>query len=190
MSRAREIIESTVQFRGKLLEVVVDRVRLPGGGEGVREILRHPGAVAVVPVADDGRVLLVRQHRHPIGRELLEVPAGKLDDPGEDPEGCARRELEEETGCRAATFERLAVYYSSPGFTDERIHLFLATGVEAVAPPPATDGDEPIATEWLELGDALDALYDGRIEDGKSIAGIALAALRLGRQAASGERAP
>ncbi len=119
MSTNHEVIESKSPYRGSFFSVQVDRIRLPNGREANREFVRHPGAAAVVPLKD-GAVLLVRQTRYAVGSDLLEIPAGKLDVPGEDPADCARRELKEETGYEAGVLEALGVFYSSPGFTDER----------------------------------------------------------------------
>jgi ADP-ribose pyrophosphatase len=131
----------------------------------------------VVPLSD-GAVLLVRQNRHAVGADLLEIPAGKLDVPGEDPLECAQRELKEETGYVAGTFESLGVFYSSPGFTDERFYLYLATELEQVAPAPEHDGGEPISAEWLRLDAAVDAVTTGKIVDGKTALGLVLARLK------------
>lgn len=170
------MLESHVAFSGRVLEVVVDTVRLPDGREMTWEVLRHPGASAVVPVDDDGRVLLVRQGRHTVAARLLEIPAGKLDVEGEDPRECARRELEEETGHRCTTLHPLGSFLSSPGFSDERIHLFLATGLELVGRPAGTDEGDDITVEWLPLPDAVAAVRSGAIEDAKSALGVLLAA--------------
>ena len=177
MSTNHEVLESSTPYRGGFFSVVVDRIRLPGGRTAKREIVRHPGAAAVVPL-QDGAVLLVRQNRHAVGTDVLEIPAGKLDVPGEDPAACARRELEEETGYRARVLEPMGAFYSSPGFTDERYHLFLATGLERTGPPPDHDDGEPIATEWLSLDDAVEAVGNGGIVDAKTALGILLAELR------------
>ena len=155
----------------------VDTIRLPNGRETTREFVRHPGAAAVVPV-NEGAVLLVRQNRHAVGGDLLEIPAGKLDVPGEDPLECARRELREETGYEAGGFESLGSFYTSPGFTDERFYLYLATGLHQVAPAPEEDGGEPISIEWLRLDAALDAVTTGTIVDTKTALGLALVQLR------------
>jgi ADP-ribose pyrophosphatase len=171
-----DVLESQVVFTGRVLEVVVDRVRIPDGREMTWEVVRHPGASAVVPVADDGRVLLVRQSRHTVASRLLEIPAGKLDRKGEDPRACAQRELEEETGYRCRTLHPLGSFLSSPGFSDERIHLFLATGLEYEGRPGGTDEGDDIAVEWLPLVDAVAAVRAGTIEDAKSALGILLAA--------------
>ena len=177
MSTNHEVIESRSPYQGSFFSVHVDRIRLPGGRETTREIVRHPGAAAVVPLRD-GAVLLVRQNRHAVGADLLEIPAGKLDVPGEDPLQCARRELREETGYVAGVFASLGVFYSSPGFTDERFYLYLATELEQVDPPPSHDGGEPISAEWLRLEAAVDAVTTGKIVDAKTALGLVLARLR------------
>ena len=177
MSTNHEVIESRSPYQGSFFSVQVDRIRLPNGREASREIVRHPGAAAVVPFRD-GAVLLVRQNRHAVGSDLLEIPAGKLDVPGEDSLDCARRELKEETGFEASMFESLGVFYSSPGFTDERFHLYLATGLERVGPAPEHDGGEPISAEWLRLDAALNAVRTGEIVDAKTALGLTLTALR------------
>jgi ADP-ribose pyrophosphatase len=150
---------------------------LPDGRETTREIVRHPGAAAVVPLKD-GAVLLVKQNRHAVGADLLEIPAGKLDVPGEDPVECARRELREETGYVAGTLESLGAFYSSPGFTDERYYLYLATELEQVDPVPDHDNGEPISAEWLRLDAAVDAVTSGRIVDAKTALGLLLVRLK------------
>jgi ADP-ribose pyrophosphatase len=177
VSADHEVLESSTPYAGGFFRVVVDRIRLSGGRTTTRETVRHPGAAAVVAVRE-GAVLLVRQNRHAVGADLLEIPAGKLDAPGEGPAACAARELEEETGYRAGALEAMGVFYSSPGFTDERFHLFLATGLEPSGPPPDHDGDEPIATEWLPLDEAVEAIGNGGIVDSKTALGILLATLR------------
>jgi ADP-ribose pyrophosphatase len=178
VSGRRRLLGSTSGFRGRFLEVTVDRIRLPNGSESQRETVLHPGAAAVVPVAD-GRVLLVRQHRHAVGIDLLELPAGKLDEPGESPEACARREMEEETGYRCGELELLARILTSPGFTDEAIFVFLAPQIEQVGPPPGNDEGEPLSLEWVDLRDTLRLILDGSITDAKTIIGLLLARERL-----------
>lgn len=186
MSPGHEIVSSASPFRGGFFQVEVDEIRLPNGRVTKREYVLHPGAAAVVPLRgrpqDGQEVLLVRQNRHAVGDDLLEIPAGKLDVDGETPEQCASRELIEETGFRAGRLVALGRFFSSPGFTDEAFHLFLATDLEPVAPPPEDDDGEPIAAAWLDLDDAVAALGDGRIVDAKSAIGIALARLRQAGQ--------
>lgn len=163
-------------FHGKVIDVFVDRMRVDGT-EVEREIVRHPGAVGIVALSGDSTILMVRQHRHAVDNRLLEIPAGKLDE-NEDPWDCARRELLEETGYRCHHLELLASYYSTPGFSDERIHVFLGSDLEKVTEPPTHDGDEPIAIEWLREDEAVGAIFDGRIVDAKTIIGVALLKLQ------------
>lgn len=152
--------------------------RSPDGHPFSRTFLRHPGAAAIVPV-DGTDVVFVRQFRPALGAELLEVPAGTLDRPGEPPEACAVRELEEEIGARATDWEHLASYAVAPGVSDERLHLYLATGL--VFGARAGDGieEQSMTVERMALDDAVAACTDGRLQDAKSIIGVLLAARRL-----------
>ena len=161
--RSREV------FRGRALRLDVDAVRLPGGAEVELEMVRHPGAAAVVPLLDDGTVLFVRQVRYATGGWLLEVPAGKLD-PGEEPEACARRETEEETGFRPARLHALGWIWTTPGFTDEKIWLYLATGLEPSR--QALQDDEVLAVERLDFEAALERAARGEIQDGKTVCAL------------------
>jgi ADP-ribose pyrophosphatase len=172
-----EVLESTTPFDAGFFKVVVDKLRFPDGSESEYQTVKHAGAVAVVPIDHEGRILLVRQRRHAVDDNLLEIPAGKLE-PDEDPWICARRELEEETGFTCGHLELLVSYFSSPGFTDERVQIFLGEELRKVADPPETDGHEPISIEWLERQEAVPAILDGRVVDGKSIVGLALLRLR------------
>ena len=161
-----------------MLEMVTEEVRLPNGRTTALDLIRHPGASAVVPFLDPERVLLIRQYRYAAGGTLYEVPAGKLD-AGEAPETCARRELEEETGYRAARFERLATIWTTPGFTDERIHLFAARELS-----PGTqrlDHDELIELVPMPLDEALRLVWAGEIADAKTALALVHAARRCGR---------
>lgn len=169
----RQTLSSAISFDSDFIQVRTDKVALPNGSVQDYLTIQHPGAVAVVPVDRDERILMVRQHRQAVDDTLLEIPAGKLD-PDEDPWDAARRELKEETGFICEHLELLTSFYSSPGFTDEKIHVFEARDLRAVNDPPATDGDEPISIEWLEGHHALDAIGDGRIVDGKTIIGLTL----------------
>lgn len=180
-------MESRVIHRGRYLTFRVDTVELPDGRRSTRDIAGHPGAVAVVAVDDRERVALVRQWRLPANDALLEIPAGGLDlrDDGskEDPEVAAQRELEEETGLRAGTWRKLAAFYTAPGFTDEYMHLFLATDLRAAHPDGrlGPDEDERLILEWLPWRDAVAAVERGEIRDSKSIVGLFwLARLRGG----------
>ena len=163
----------------------MDTVERADGHLARRDVAAHPGAVAIVALDPDGCVLLVRQYRHPAGRVLLEIPAGTLErDPAtgatEDPEGAARRELEEETGYRAATWERLADFWTAPGFATELMHLYLATDLA----PAAQDRLGPDEDEALELvrrpwREAVAAAERGEIGDAKSLVGLFWLARRL-----------
>jgi ADP-ribose pyrophosphatase len=159
--------------RGKVVDLRVERVRLPGGRETELELIRHPGAAAMVPLTENGDVLLVRQYRHATGGWILEVPAGKLDG-GEPPAACARRELEEEVGRRAGELIELGWIWTTPGFTDERIWLFLARRLEPVAQD--LQDDEVLEVETLPLPRAVELVHRGGIHDGKSVAALLRAA--------------
>ena len=162
-------------YRGRILDLHVDTVRLPTGNETVREVVRHRGAAVVLPLHEDGRVLLVRQYRYPTGEVLLELPAGKID-PGEGPEVCAARELEEETGWRGVEVHALGSFLTTPGFTDEVLHAFIATPL-AAADGGRRDPDEAIEVVEMELQELLEACRSGRIRDSKTLATILLAQL-------------
>lgn len=137
-----------------MFEVVRERIRLSSGLEQDLAIVRHPGAVGIVPLWDDGTVTLVRQYRHAVGRELLEIPAGRLD-PGEALEAAALRELEEETGLRAARLRALGSFFPAPGFCSEELHLFVASGlVPAGSARRPADPDEELANERVPLREA------------------------------------
>ena len=163
-------------YRGRILDLEVDTVRLPNGSETVREVVRHRGAAVVLPLHEDGRVLLVRQYRSPSGEVLMELPAGKID-PGEGPEVCAARELEEETGWSAVEMHPLGSFLTTPGFTDELLHAFVATPLSAAAGVDR-DSDEVIEVVEMELRELVEACRSGRIRDGKTLAALFLAQLK------------
>lgn len=161
-------------FDGAHLHLRVDRVRLPSGRESVREVVEHPGAVAVVGLTTAGEVLLIRQFHHAIGRALLGIPAGTRE-PGEDAAATARRELVEETGYEAAgELRELAGYFTSPGFTDERMTIFLARDCRPVG--EVADPDESILLRRVPLAEvpALLRPGDGQVEEGKTLVGLLL----------------
>lgn len=179
------LVESTVVHRGRVLEFRIDTVERADGRRARREVAGHPGAVAIVALDPDERVLLVRQYRHPAGRVLLEIPAGTLDRDAatgapEDPDDAARRELEEETGYRAGRWERLVDFWTAPGFATERMFLYLATDLA-----PAGDGrlgpDEDEALELVRLPwrEAIAAAERGEIGDAKSLVGLLWLARRM-----------
>jgi ADP-ribose pyrophosphatase len=163
-------------YEGRVVNLRVDRVRLPGGRITTREIVEHRGAVAIVALDEGENVLLVSQFRSAVGEELLELPAGTLE-PGEDTRTCAFRELQEETGYVAEHLEELYVFYASPGFSDERIWLYLASGLEQRTQD--TEGDEVIEVVKLPLDKALEMVRMGEICDGKSILGLIVARAKL-----------
>ena len=165
-------------YSGRTIQVDLEDASLPNGLTVPLEVVRHPGAAAVVPFESNDEVLLIRQYRHATGGTIYEVPAGKLD-PGEDPEVCAARELEEETGRRAGWLVRLGETWTSPGFCDERIHLFAAFELERV--PPRRAPDEVIELAPMSLESALGLVFDGVLTDAKSALALVLAAHRLGR---------
>ncbi len=172
-----EIIESEDSFSGRIIRVQKDRMRLPNGAEVTREVVRHPGAAVVVPILDDRRIILIRQFRYPAQKEIWEVPAGTME-PGETPETCALREVEEETGYRAERVEPTLTFYSSPGFCDEKMHLFHALNLTQTT--PSLDEDESLQVAIFPIEEALRMAVSGEVEDAKSIIGIYTAASRLG----------
>ncbi len=163
--------------RGRSIEVRVEEVTLPGGRTVELDVVRHPGAAAIVPFVSDTEVLLLRQYRHCAGGEIWEVPAGKLD--GEPPEVCAARELEEEAGRRAGRLEHLATIWTTPGFTDEQIHLYAAFELEPV--PQRLEPDEVIEVVPMALSRALERVWSGELADAKSALALLHAARRTGR---------
>jgi ADP-ribose pyrophosphatase len=168
-----EILRSRRGFDGKRVRVRVDEVRLPSGRETVREVVEHPGAVAIVPVTADGRLLLIRQHHHAIGRALLGLPAGTVE-PNEAPIETARRELVEETGYAAGRLTELVSYFTSPGYTDERLTLFRADDCRPTGGNPAPD--ELIALVPVPLADVPQLLAPGpdQIREAKTLIGLLL----------------
>ncbi len=164
-----EILKSEYLYRGSIVKLRLDQVRLPNKKVVAREIVEHRGAVAIVALDDEPRVLLVRQYRVGAARETLEIPAGTLEE-GEDPALCATRELKEETGYSALQWEPLGYFFSSPGFCTEKMYLFLAQHLSAGATSP--EDDESISVEWMPLTQAVDAIERGEIVDGKSTVGI------------------
>lgn len=165
---AEHVVSEDVAWTGRIFNVDRLRVRMPDGREALRDVVRHPGAVAVVALTDDGRICLVRQYRTALGRVTVELPAGKLD-PGEDPLDCAVRELAEETGVRAERMAFLTTIATSAGFADELIHIYMATGLRVTRSSP--DDDEFINVDLVPLSELVDAVLDGRIEDAKTVVG-------------------
>jgi 8-oxo-dGTP pyrophosphatase MutT (NUDIX family) len=171
----RKVDERTV-FSGTLISVAQATFADPSGDTFERDVVHHPGAVSVVPVLDGGEaVLLVRQYRAAVDRELLEIPAGKRDVEGEDLEVLAARELQEEIGRRAGTLRKLAEFYNSPGFCDEHSVVYLATDLSEVDPSAQGVEEEHMTVEEVRLADVPGLIESGRLVDAKSIIGLALA---------------
>ncbi len=171
-------------YTGKVVSLDLDTVRFPDGSVGELEMIRHPGASAVVPFLSDPRgeepqVLMIRQYRYAADGYLYEIPAGRLNS-GEDPRDCAARELKEETGCRAERLEHLLTMYTTPGFTDEKIHLFMAIGL--VSGETKHEADEFLELHPMLLSRALEMIEAGEIQDAKTALGLLFAAgFRTGR---------
>lgn len=164
-------LSEDVVWTGRIFNVDRLQVELPDGRNAIRDVVRHPGAVAVVALTEDGRICLVRQYRTALGRVTVEIPAGKLA-PGEDPLECATRELREETGMEAEKIAFLTTIATSDGFCDELIHIYMATGLTFTSSSP--DADEFINVDLVEVGELVDAVLDGRIEDAKTVVGALL----------------
>lgn len=162
-------------YNGKIFDVVLEKVTLPNGAIKNREIVRHPGAAAMVPLLDDGKVLLISQYRHAVGKFLWEIPAGTFE-PDEAAIECARRELVEETGYEASSFDKLAEILPAPGYTDEHIHIFLATGLKSVK--QKLEDDEVLELQPMAFDTALEMITKGEIQDAKTIAGLLLTSLK------------
>ena len=163
------VVSSKTLYRGKLLDLRLDEVLLSSGRRVRREIVVHPGASAILPIVEPGKILMVRQYRHPVGEVLLEIPAGTLK-PGEDPMACAARELEEETGYRAGKFAHLATIYPAPGYSSEILRIYLARDLRRGVQAP--EMDENISIVEMSIDQVLDGIRDGRIRDSKTIVAI------------------
>lgn len=177
-SKKPEVLKSSKPYAGTIVDIRADEVRYPDGHVGRREVVEHPGGAVVVPILPDGRVLLIRQYRHPVKSYILELPAGKLEK-DEPPETCAMRELEEETGYTATRLRHLTSMLTTPGFCDERLHIFLAEPVHASFSGQRLEPGESLLTVEPTLwNDAVRMIHDGTIIDGKTIVGIYLTDLR------------
>ncbi|HZU13268.1 MAG TPA: NUDIX hydrolase [Chloroflexota bacterium] len=172
-----QILSEETIYQGSLIDLKRERVRLPNGKETTREVVVHPQVVVMIPVLDDGRLLLIRQYRDAIRKETLEVPAGGIDD-GETPEQAVRREMKEETGYSVGSLQAMTSFYSSPGFTTELMHLFLCQGLQPGTP---TEPDDQIEPALLSLDEVMSRVWDGTIVDAKTILSLALYRLQDGR---------
>ena len=179
--KLREIQTETEDiFDGVILNVKRDRVRLPNGHESVREVIRHVGAVCVVPVTEDGRVVVERQYRYPIDQVITEIPAGKLDSKEEDRLHAAKRELAEETGITADHWTDMGLYYPAPAYSDEKITMYLAQGLHLGK--QHLDEDEFLNVEFVPLEELAEEILSGTITDGKTQVAILKAAMLLKKQ--------
>jgi 8-oxo-dGDP phosphatase len=167
-----ETVSSETAYRGRILALRVDHVKMPGGATAIREVVEHHGAVAIAAVDEKHRLLMVYQYRHPLRRRLWELPAGLLDTPGEDPLKTAQRELKEETGLAAADWQLLIDVASSPGFTDECVRVYLAQGLTEVGRPDAHDEEADLTVHSHAIGEAVRMVMRGEIVNATAAAGI------------------
>jgi ADP-ribose pyrophosphatase len=167
MKLSEKKLSSIEKFEGKILHLYVDDVELPNGHKSFREVVRHPGASAILVLSNDRQIILERQYRYPIDKVLWEIPAGKLDK-NEDPIDCARRELEEETGLVAKNLDELGYIYTTPGFSDEKIHLYFASVTEGGKKHP--DEDEFVEVKTFPVEEVEHMIVENEIVDSKTIA--------------------
>jgi ADP-ribose pyrophosphatase len=168
-------------YQGKVFSTIVDDVEYPSGRKGIREVAQHPGGAAILAMFPDQTILMIRQHRYPLDKFIWELPAGKLE-PGEDPLHCAKRELEEETGYAASQWEKIAAIYTTPGFCDEKLHLFLAKGL---TPLPdgrkLEEGEQSMELHILPFNEVKSMIQSGEIQDAKTICAILMVENRIAK---------
>jgi ADP-ribose pyrophosphatase len=166
-----KLVEKTLHseeiFNGKIISLHLQDVELPNGKQSKREIIKHPGAVAILAITDDNKIVMVEQYRKALERTIVEIPAGKLEN-GEDPALCARRELEEETGYECTSLDLLISFYTSPGFADELVHVYVAKGLTKKENPAGLDEDEFVVLEELTLEEAVQYVKNQKIFDAKT----------------------
>jgi ADP-ribose pyrophosphatase len=167
-----ETTSSETLHTGKIFALRADHVRMPGGNIVTREVIENFGAVAIVALDDDGRIPMVYQYRHPLGRRLWELPAGLLDVDGEAPHLSAARELREEVGLQAQTWQLLVDLDSAPGFSDESVRVYLATGLTEVDRPEAHDEEADMTVEWYSIAEVVQRIFSGEIVNSLAVAGI------------------
>ena len=168
-------LKRDVLYSGKVFDLIVDQVEYPSGNRGIREIAHHPGGAVAVPLLENNMVMMVRQLRYPLGVHVLELPAGKLDK-GEDPAAAAHRELEEETGWLASSLRKLTSIYTTPGFCDEELHIYLAEGLhQSQDGHKREEGELSMTVHFLPLSEAVRMAEQGELKDSKTIIGLLLA---------------
>lgn len=165
-----KILKSEIRYKGKVFDHQVDEIQYDSGNIGIREIAVHPGGAVVVPIKDDGKIILVKQFRYPLQKTLIELPAGKLDK-NEDPLNCAIRELEEETGYKAKNFEKLGAIYTAPGYCTEILHIYKATGLIS-GNHNREEGEQGMELLEFSIDEIKEKIISGEINDAKTIAGI------------------
>lgn len=180
-----DLIDSEIVYPGKAFTIRRDKVRMPDGREARWDVVEHHGSVVLVPVDDQGNLLFVRQYRHAAGMNMLELPAGTLDE-GEPPQDCAARELREETGQAARHLQSLGGFHLAPGYSTEYMHVFLATGL--YPSPLQADEDEFLQVQPIPLSQALDQAQTGEVPDAKSLAALYLARKALESLLARGDK--
>lgn len=178
MTSAIRRVRSKVLYRGRVLDLSLDTYGTGDGSSFLRETIHHPASVVIAPLLDDGRILLIRQFRHAVGRVIYEIPAG-TSEPGERLLACAKRELAEETGYSARRWERLCQFYPAPGISTERMVAYAARGLEPLKKPIPMDKDEEISVEICSLKQALNHIRSNRIVDAKTIIGLLWAMKRI-----------
>ncbi|MEQ2526054.1 NUDIX hydrolase [Robertmurraya yapensis] len=164
---AEKTLKSEPIFSGRVISLQVDEVELPNGKTSTREIVKHPGAVAILPITDDNKIVMVEQYRKPMDRVLIEIPAGKLEK-GEEPAHTAVRELEEETGYECESLEWLISFYTSPGFADEIVHVYIAKGLSKKKDAASLDEDEFVNVIEVTLEEALELVKEQKVYDAKT----------------------
>jgi 8-oxo-dGTP pyrophosphatase MutT (NUDIX family) len=173
MAHDYAVTGSETLYEGRVIALRRDRVSMPGGGEAVREVIVHPGAVGIVAYDAQGRIMMVNQYRHPVGKRLWEIPAGLLDEPGEPASAAAKRELAEEAALAAEQWDTLIDPLASPGMTDEASRIFLARGItELPKDYAATDEEAEMETAWVSLDDAVFRVMQGDISNALTVMGI------------------